>query len=160
MMKMTPEQLNRLFYLLGALRDEVITDDEFSELNRMLDENSIAKEYYLDYIYLCTDLCNLQAAIKQDTRLSENRIDEQENTDLTAPPLTLDMLRVWGDYERKAETLDLPSSDETEKIIIGKIPVKVPPRKISKMSIVTLVDLTCGRSFYRGLCSSYPAALV
>lgn len=135
---MTPQQLHRLFSLLGALRDETITKDEFTELNRMLDENSEAQDIYLDYIYLCTDLCNLQAATKKDDRLSENPVIEQENWDIAKPPLTLEMLQVWGDYERNAEILKLPKSTLTEKVIVEKRPVNVPPRQISKMSIITL----------------------
>jgi hypothetical protein len=139
-MSMTPEQVRRLFYLLGALRDEIITEEEFLELNALLDENSEAQEYYLDYIYLCTDLCNLQAAIKQDERLVDRRMEEEEAIDSPAPVLTLEMLRVLGDYERKAETLNVPKIHETDKPPLGKIPVKVPPRKISRVSILTFVS--------------------
>lgn len=137
-MKMTSQQLNRLFYLLGALRDGIVTEAEFADLNTMLENSPQAQEYYLDYIYLCTDLCNLQAAIKQDAHLQET-IDRQDAGDLSAPPLTLDMLRVWGDYERKAETLNLPDAEADEKAVVGKVQVNVPPRKISKLSVVTLV---------------------
>ncbi len=128
-MKMLPEQFNRLLYLLGALRDEVITADEFLELNTMLQDNSEAQEYYLDYIYLCTDLCNLQAAVKQDV---------QQNMDIFNPPLTMDMLRILGEYERKAEPLELPEADETENFPVRKIPINIPPREIPKRSMITL----------------------
>jgi|GEM_PF-6475589 len=47
-MKMTPEQLNRLLTLLGALREEVLTDAEFAELNQMLQTLPQAQDIYLD----------------------------------------------------------------------------------------------------------------
>ena len=132
-MKPTPEQLNRLFYLLGALRDEVITDDEFTELNTLLEENDAARELYLDYIYLCTDLCNLQAATNQDLPCGESDIAAVSDE----PTLTLEMLQVLGDYERNAETLNIPRPVKDEKTVIEKVPVKVPPRKLSRISILS-----------------------
>jgi hypothetical protein len=63
-MTLTPEQLDRLFYLCGALREETITENEFAELNALLETYPAAQDLYLDYVYLCTDLCKLQAAIK------------------------------------------------------------------------------------------------
>lgn len=137
MQPLTAEQLHRLFYLLGALRDEVITNEEFAELNKMLEQNSAAQDVYLDYIYLCTDLCNLQAAIKKDTPAGPRTVDPESGMQAN-PPLTVEMLKVWGDYEKNAEILKLPG-ETVKPIVIGKVPVTVQPRQISKMSIVTLV---------------------
>ena len=136
---MNPEELKRLFTLLGALRDEVISPDEFEALNALLENNETAQEYYLDYVYLCTDLCNLQAAIKQDD-LSEEDLYRRQAA--IQPTLTLGMLRELGDYERNAETVHLPKKAESSKsatLVIERVPVTLPRRKVSKLSIVTFV---------------------
>ncbi len=64
---MTPVQLDRLFYLLGSLREGILSKPEFAELNRILETDSEGRDYYVDYMYLCADLCNLQAATSHNS---------------------------------------------------------------------------------------------
>lgn len=141
-MELTLEQVNRLFYLFGALRDEIITPQEFSELNEFLKTYPIAQDYYLDYMYLCTDLCNLQAAIKHASAAKNQpqacRIEAEED-DYNSPPLTLDILKVLGDYEKQAEALELPAPEPPEEDTDRTLVIKKSTPKVSKLSIFSLI---------------------
>lgn len=137
-MKMPAEQIHRIMALCGALRDGVITEAEFAELDTLLRQNPEAQDIYLDYIYLCTDLCNLQAAIKL-ADAEANEAAPSESADSAASPLTLEMLKVLGDYERRAETVEIPEPEETKQDLIRKVSLERPPRSISKFSLVTLI---------------------
>lgn len=134
-MSMTNEQLNRLMTLCGALRDGVITPEEFSELNEMLRADRLAREYYLDYAYLCADLCHFQSATQQAS-VDLCSLDPCTADQGVDPAITLDMLKALAEYEIHAEALSLP---EPDKVILAKAPVEKVPHKISKLSIVTFV---------------------
>lgn len=141
-MELTPIQLNRLFTLLGALRDEIITQAEFDELAELLKRYPAAREYYLDYIYLCTDLCNLQAAIKHAPALSTSEdscCTDSETADLNSPPLTLDILQALGEYEKEAEALELPQAEIPEEPAAEKKDTKKTAPRVSKLSLFSLV---------------------
>jgi hypothetical protein len=141
-MELTPLQLNRLFTLLGALRDEILTPGEFDELSELLKRYPAARDYYLDYIYLCTDLCNLQAAIKHAPALSDS--DDSccirgETADSAGPPLTLDILKELGDYENEAEALERPPMKIAEEPAEEEEPSPKPAPRVSKVSLFSLV---------------------
>ncbi len=140
-MELTPLQLNRLLTLLGALRDEIITSGEFDELTELLKTYPAAVDYYLGYIYLCTDLCNLQAAIRHAPALPIS--DEscglfEPESDSGSPPLTLEILKALGDYENQAEALELPPIEIPEKAPIDPKPVKKAVPRVSKLSLFSL----------------------
>lgn len=140
-MKLAPEQLNKLFTLFGTLREETITPQEFAELNQFLKTYPEAQDFYLDYVYLCSDLCNLQAAIKH-APIPLGRAETcagDEEADLIHPPLTLDILKVLGDYENKAEALELPSPKDREEIACPDTSVKRNAPAVSKLSIFSLI---------------------
>ena len=138
-MSLTPEQLNRLLYLCGTIREGIITPEEFSELNGLLETNPTAQEYYLDYIFLCTDLCNLQAATKHHSSIWKALQDDSTPTEelgLAEAPLPLEFLEALGDYERKAQTVVLPKTETCEPILPSKASVVKPVRKISKAPLI------------------------
>lgn len=132
-MNTSPEKLNRIFYLCGALREEVISADEFAELNHLLETDSAAQEIYLSYIYLCTDLCRLQAAIK--TRPA----DKAAGTDTANPDVDLEMLRALGEYEKKADALEMPPQRQLPPVRTRIQAVECGRHQVSKLSIFTLV---------------------
>lgn len=134
---MNREELNRLFTLCGALRDEIITEEEFRELDELLRRSPEAQGYYLDYIYLCTDLCNLQAAVKHTPSEQAERADhDPADSDAAESPLTLEMLQVLGDYEKRAEVLEIPAPEKPRKVI-EKVVIESQPYRSSKLSIIT-----------------------
>lgn len=138
-MKMNPEEIHRLVYLCGVLRDEIITKEEFDELNKLLEENDEAQNFYLDYVYLCTDLCKLQAAIHHSPVLEqapEASRDLENYPELTHPALMLQTLKALGDYEKNAQALDI-SPSAPEKVTIQKAAVQKPSRKFPTFSLVT-----------------------
>lgn len=137
---MKREELNRLLTLCGAVRDGMITEEEFTELDALLRHDPEAQSYYLDYIYLCTDLCNLQAAIKHaSARKTDRRRGEPACSDGADSPLTLEMLKALGEYEKEAEVLEMPEPDKPRKRVVNKALIESRPRPVSKLSIVTFV---------------------
>jgi len=134
-MKMTPEQLNRLLTLLGALREEVLTDAEFAELNQMLQTLPQAQDIYLDYITLCTELCNLQAATRHNPTITQT-LQHPEKTGLCDPSVPLDVLEILGDYERTAERIELPREIQTS---CSPVPIHRVSHNISKTPIITAI---------------------
>lgn len=138
-MSLTPEHLNRLLYLCGMIREGIISPAEFSELNRLLETHPDALDYYLDYVWLCTDLCNLQAATKHNSSIWKALNDQTGNTEqlcLTESPLPLEFFEAMGDHERTAQPIVLPKKETPEPLISGKIPVVIPARKISKAPLI------------------------
>jgi len=60
-MTSNPEKFAEFFGLLSALRDEVITDAQFAQLDKLLTANPEAQQYYVEYIMLCVELRKYQA---------------------------------------------------------------------------------------------------
>lgn len=137
-MELSNIQLNRLFTLLGALRDEVMTPQEFAELNDLLKKTPQARDVYLDYVYLCTDLCNLQAAIRHTSVLSSPLFCPEEGPELSSAPLTLEFLQVLGDYEKKAEALERPPAEIPPQTAVRPPAAPKAKPQVSKLSLFAL----------------------
>jgi hypothetical protein len=132
-MNVSPEKLNRIFYLCGALREEVISVEEFAELNQLLEADPFAQEIYLNYVYLCTDLCRLQAAIKH------RPISETIEIAAAGQGPDLEMLKALGEYEKEADALEVPPQRQLPPIRSRMAAVETGPRQVSRLSIITLV---------------------
>lgn len=137
-MELSNVQLNRLFTLLGALRDEVITAEEFAELNELLKHSPQAQQLYIDYIYLCTDLCNLQAAIRHTPILTSPLQCNQTEQEDSGAPLTLEFLQVLGDYEKKAEAVELPPVPTPPRQTPRPAAAAKPKPQVSRLSLAAL----------------------
>jgi len=132
-MNMSPDQLNRLFYLCGALREGVIGEPEFAELNALLESSSDAQDIYLNYVYLCTDLCRLQAAV------NHNPLAAADTAVVSNPGMDLEMLRALGKYEKEADALEVPVRTEPPRSPARVAAVEYVPHRVSKLSVFTLV---------------------
>ncbi|MEJ5259816.1 MAG: NPCBM/NEW2 domain-containing protein [Anaerohalosphaeraceae bacterium] len=138
-MELSNIQLNRLFTLLGALRDEIITPQEFDELTALLKNYPQARELYLDYIYLCTDLCNLQAAIRHTPALASPLSCSTQEPEDSGAPLTLEFLQVLGDYEKNAEAVELPPVELPALQSPRPVPAVKTKPQVSKLSLFALL---------------------
>ncbi|MBN2513962.1 MAG: FecR domain-containing protein [Sedimentisphaerales bacterium] len=134
-MKITLEQLNRLFTLLGALREDILTEAEFAELNQMLETIPQAQDIYLDYINLCTELCNLQAATRHNPTIT-HAIQHPDNSAVSDFSIPLDVLEMMGDYERTAERIELPRETQDS---CSPMPIHRVSHNISKTPIITAI---------------------
>jgi hypothetical protein len=139
---MSPEQVKRMLYLFGVLREEIITRQEMSELNDILVTQPQARDYYIDYVYLCTDLCNLQAATSHNNSfwnvLEGNDTDSDYGRHGEASIL-FETMKLLGEDEKKAQTVAIPVKEK--EIQENEIIVPVS-RKINKVSLYTAVLAT------------------
>lgn len=139
-MTLSSEQLNRLFYLFGGLGEGTISRQEFKELDELLAGNPQILDLYWDYVSLCTDLCNLQAATKYNKAISgslESCLEENECLEAATEAVSLEMLQLWGEYEKQALAIHLPQEGESE-MPVSIVPVEKPIRRISRSSLVTI----------------------
>lgn len=137
---MSPEQIKRMLYLFGVLREETITPQEISELNEILETQPQAREYYIDYVFLCTDLCNLQAATSHNSIFWDVlEVSEQESREKLQKASDLfETMRMLGEDEKIAEAVAIPlKGKRIEENGIINIPVQTLPRRINKASLYT-----------------------
>jgi hypothetical protein len=141
---MSPEQVKRMLYLFGVLREETITRQEMSELNDILVTQPQAREYYIDYVYLCTDLCNLQAATSHNSafwNVLRRSDSEDESRHYEEASVLFETMKLLGEDEKIAETVAIPVKEKEIPIQENKIIVPVS-RKINKVSLYTAVLAT------------------
>jgi hypothetical protein len=67
-MRNNPEKFAELDELLGALRDNTITDEQMVVLDHLLATNAEAREYYLEYMDLCATLGHFQGELTGRSR--------------------------------------------------------------------------------------------
>jgi hypothetical protein len=132
---MSPEQTKRMLYLFGTLREEIITAEEMSELNELLEKQPEARDCYIDYAFLCTDLCNLQAATSHNS-MFWNVLQEDGLPQCGESSVLFETMKLLGEDEKKAQTVVIPPREEQlrEQEETGAEPA---PRKINKVSLYT-----------------------
>ncbi len=59
---MTPDVQKELFELLNALREDMITDEQFARLDDLIASSEQARLCYIHYAKLCMELRNYQTA--------------------------------------------------------------------------------------------------
>jgi hypothetical protein len=137
---MTPVQLDRLFYLLGSLREGILSKPEFAELNRILETDSEGRDYYVDYMYLCADLCNLQAATSHNSLFWNALQEGAGEADLVrsgGASVLFETMKLLGEDEKKAEVISLPRKKGEAEEEVKNIFVQNTPRKVNKASFYT-----------------------
>ena len=130
---MHPDKKRQLYALLSALREEVITDDQLSELDEMIcTDRSVAREY-VDYVKLWTELYFFQAASRKSF------INSPYGPDTDSCQFLSDA-QVWRElakYEKHAPPIavepDEPSREPIQKVVREKTPYR-----LSTTSIVSL----------------------
>jgi hypothetical protein len=61
-MAMTSEQIRELYSLLHALREDLITDEQFRRLDDLIIADPLAGRIYVDYVKMCCELRRLRMA--------------------------------------------------------------------------------------------------
>ena len=132
---MNVNQKKRLYILLSALREEIITDEQFSELdNLILSDKEIAKEY-ISYIKLWSDLQFFQVASQGSV------IKPSSGYDVRGAEMVMDS-GVWkalAETEKNAPTVQVEKVSEVSKVVIQKIERHKTPRQISKSTWVSII---------------------
>ena len=149
-MNLEPRQLKEFFELLDALREGVITDQQFEKLDGILSENEQAGRVYVDYVKLCAELRNFQSAVVLGDRLAVKSKKSVQREDVLSEDITDS--NVWvalAENELNAEGIEVERPiEKSEPIVIGleKDRIKVQ-RKVSRFALITatssIAALTC-----------------
>lgn len=121
---MNTEQKKQLYTLLSALREDVITDEQFSELDAMVSTDREAGKEYVRYIKLWTDLQFFQMA------------SQESDTEPFADPHVWEAL---AESERTAPALQIQKVEEKPKELIRKIERSKAHHKIKKSSLMSII---------------------
>ncbi|HIJ72081.1 MAG TPA: hypothetical protein HPP87_12085, partial [Planctomycetes bacterium] len=108
-MKEKADSFKELSELLGRLRDGEIADEEFAHLDKLLAGNAQFQEYYIDYILLCSELRNRQAAVMFDLSSIEHSFHKESGQDTKALE-TEDLRYAWqelAEYEQSAPSVEI-----------------------------------------------------
>ena len=118
---MKPEIKKELYQLLNALREEVITPDQFDRLDQLIANDSEAAQEYLDYIKLWTSLQFFQLASQSSEFLSDLKAVEH-----ISPSIEL-------------EDIDFPPTPVEERVIPARKPVHYKwPRRFAAAAVVAI----------------------
>jgi ferric-dicitrate binding protein FerR (iron transport regulator) len=118
---MNPEQLGKLSELLGKLRDDAITKEQFAQLDRLLANDPQAQQYYMDYILLCSDLRNCQAAVALDMLAMARLLQTKSPPDHLEASAAEGPRYIWEDlaeYEKNAVVVEVEKVEEVAERIL------------------------------------------
>ncbi|MCK4997990.1 MAG: NPCBM/NEW2 domain-containing protein [Anaerohalosphaera sp.] len=131
---MSPEDMKELYQLLNALREDVITDEQFDRLDQMISGDHQACQIYVDYVRLWADLVGVQAAAKPGL----------DQTLALSGPMDVDDLsnsKLWqalAEDEKNATAVIVEKPREDKIICKQDWQVVRHERQISKFAIYTL----------------------
>jgi hypothetical protein len=123
------EQFNEMYELFDAVREEVITDEQFSMLNQLLAENKQICKYYIEYMNMSALLKSGKVFDKKQMLLSLSEMDS-----------SLCDLQLWqemAEYEKTSPEIKITLKKAKEELI-RKVQRQKQEHKISKGSLLTL----------------------
>lgn len=125
---MDAAQINELYELFEAVREGVITDEQFTRLDLLMAENKQVCKYYLEYMNMSAFLKSGRAFDKKHTALSDT------NDSLC----DLHLWRELAEYEKRSPEIKVMPEKVKEEIVQTVRRQKVD-YKISKGSLFTLL---------------------
>ena len=118
---MNPEAPGKLSELLGKLRDGAITKEQFAQLDRLLANDPQAQQYYVDYILLCSDLRNCQAAVALDMLAMARLLQIKSPPDHLEASTVENPQYIWEDlaeHEKNAAAVEVDKVEEVAERIL------------------------------------------
>jgi hypothetical protein len=124
---MNAEQFNEMYELFEAVREEVITDEQFSRLDQILAENKQLCKYYFEYINMAVLLKSGKAFEKKFATLME----------MNDSFCDMQLWREMAEHEKASPGIKIVSAQASDDLI-QEVRRQKPEYKISKGSIFTL----------------------
>jgi hypothetical protein len=118
---MNPEESGKLSELLGKLRDGAITKEQFAQLDQLLENDPQAQQYYVDYILLCSDLRNCQAAVALDMLAMARLLQIKSPPDHLEASTVENPQYIWEDlaeHEKNAAAVEVDKVEEVAERIL------------------------------------------
>ncbi len=119
---MNPVEKNEIYSLLNALRENMITPEQFERLDYLISSNPEMAEEYLGYVKLWTSLQFFQVASQ-----GSNIISELANVESISPSVEIEKPKTLLDYiesnETTVDTVDQPVGKKRKVIfsLVGSI---------------------------------------
>ncbi len=138
-MNRTNSQMREFIDLLHALREEVISDEQFQRLEEILAEDLRAQQVYINYFLLCSDLItDIRRSGSYDGRLLSDTKLFSQTMDLSISEFDTATWQALARDEITAPTIEI------EKLEIKKSPVEMvkiekAPRVIKRSSVFTVI---------------------
>jgi hypothetical protein len=123
---MNAEQFNEMYELFEAVREEVITDEQFSRLDQILAENKQLCKYYFEYI-------NMAVLLKS------GKVFDKKSAILTKMDDSLCDMQLWqemAEHEKASPGIKIVSEQASD--LIQEVRRQKIEYKISKRSVITL----------------------
>ncbi|MEN6306455.1 MAG: FecR domain-containing protein [Anaerohalosphaeraceae bacterium] len=134
---MNAEQINELYRLLNALREDIITDADFERLNTWITENDRVCRLYVDYVKIWAELqCFQAAAMPDDSSVSKDTWLSNEKSFAES--------QFWGilaAHEKAAEAIELTKEEPQQELIQQVVYASREKPKVSKSIIFTLISV-------------------
>ena len=128
---MDQKELRQLFDLITVSVEGTITPEEFSALQKFLNEDEEAVQFYTDYMAILSCMRSLDQI-------------EKEN-DLSDSDFNLSLWEELAEYEAQAESVEIEKpieQEEEDKQVHAKAKVESPKRTVNKFSLFTAVFST------------------
>lgn len=132
---MKTEQQRQFYSLLSALREDVITDEQFSELDHILSADRQAAREYIRFIKLWTDLQFFQLASQEAAVQPLSSLEMQDSDVLTDS-------RIWqvlAESEKTAPTVQVDPQQGQAVELIRKVVHEKGRYKIKKSSLISII---------------------
>ena len=136
---MNSDQIEKMFELFQAVREDTITDQQFSHLDQLLAENELACKYYFEFINMCANLKSRKAL--EETPVI-NELPENEDS--------LYDERLWqalANDEKVAPPIQIEKPKIASEIQHANNEVKITSHKISKPLLFTAILSTAAMFF-------------
>ncbi len=134
---MNAEQINELYRLLNALREDIITDADFERLDSWITENDRACRLYVDYVKLWAELQGFQAAaMPDDSSASEDAWLSNEKNFAESQ-----LWEILAAHEKAAEAIELAREEPQQELIQQVVYATRQKPKVSKSMIFTLISV-------------------
>ena len=131
---MAQRDFKELYQLLNALREDVITDEQFDRLDELIKSDHQACQIYVDYVKLWADLVSVQVAAKPglDQTLALSAIE-------TDSLLDSKLWQALGEDEKQAVAVIIDKPESAEVSSVDDFQSVGNQRQISRLSIYTLI---------------------
>lgn len=151
---MNAKQIKEFYKLLNALREGIISDENFQRLDVWISSDKRLCQLYVDYVKQWAELQGFMAAMKPDySTVSENTCRPDEKNFAESQ-----FWKSLAEYERMAETIEVPKEESPRELIQQVVYASGENHKINKFHIFTLISGVAALLFFIVYVNFFPVS--